>query len=160
MAYFQDMTVCTYFDRSGPQGWLCRLMAIGWLEKGHEFNKGLVDARVLEKLQSLRQAFTGTFRTVIFRGLHTCNLCPAPEVGFGSLPGSNINLFIPTRGFVYVAPGRIDHFIEVHGYAPPDSFVEAVLNCPHPGSAEYRAMMAQSNRNCDAPLFRDSSDAR
>lgn len=154
MAYFADMTVCTYFDRGDSSQWLCRLMAIGWLEKGHEFTKGAVERRVLEKLQFLFRDFTGAFPSVISRGLHTCSLCPAPSAGFGSLPGSNLNLFIPTRGFVYVAPGRIDHYIEVHGYAPPESFLQAVMDCPSPASAEYRTLMAAANRNCEAPLFR------
>jgi hypothetical protein len=147
------MTVCTYFDRGGPSEWLCRLMAIGWLEKGREYNKGGVGAEIVEKLKSLSQAFVGTFPSVIYRGLHTCTLCPIPTVGYDSLPGSDINLFIPTRGFVYVAPGRIDHYIEVHGYSPPEGFAEAVLTCPNPRSSEYRKRMAESNRGYDAPIF-------
>jgi len=130
-------------------------MAVGWLEKNHEFTQGLVDPHVLEKLKSLRQEFAAAFPAILYRGLHSCSLCAATDSRSTVLRESHINLFVPTRGFVYTAPGRIDHYIEAHGYAPPESFSQAVLDCPSPSSADYRARIAASNRNCDAPLFKD-----
>lgn len=41
-----------------------------------------------------------------------------------------INLYIPSADCVYVAPSLIVHYIEAHGYRPPDSFCRAVLDCP------------------------------
>jgi hypothetical protein len=154
VTYFKDMTVCTYFDRAGQSEWACRLMAIGWLEKTRDYTKGEADVALLETLKSLRVTFNAQFPGIRFRGLHICSLCAPGEDGERGLSESHINLFIPTRGFVYVAPGRIDHYIEAHGYAPPESFVGAVMDCPAPASEEFRALMAVANRNIDAPIFR------
>jgi hypothetical protein len=150
MAYFPDMTVCTYFHSPAQSEWACRLMAIGWLESGHEFSVGVVDSRIAYKFAALRSEFRSMFPEIAFRGLHACSICKdnAP------LSESHTNLFIPTTGFVYVAPGRIDHYIEEHRYAPPEHFVEAVVGCPGPKAPEYRAAMSAANRGFDVPLFR------
>jgi hypothetical protein len=76
------------------------------------------------------------------------------------LDNSHINLFIPHRGFVFVAPGRVDHYIEVHQYLPPESFIDALLTCPSPLSVEYRDAIRASNRGVDAPLFKHSPSAQ
>src|SRR3712207_9113012 len=43
----------------------------------------------------------------------------------GGVRGS-ANLFVPTEGFVYVAPAMILHYIRDHRYAPPEQFRTAV----------------------------------
>jgi len=149
MAYFRDMTVCTYFTGAAHLDWFCRLIAIGWLESGHEFSTGPADSRILEKLSLLRLEFGAMFPAIAYRGLHVCSLCGDKE----PLSGSHINLFVPTTGFVYAAPARIDHYIEAHQYVPPEHFVDALIECPNPKSAEYRAAMASANRGYDAPIF-------
>jgi hypothetical protein len=152
LAYFQDMTVCTYFPAPATSEWACRLMAIGWVEAHHEFSTGFVNPRFLEKVALLRREFnTIRFPDINFRGLHACSLCANNEL----LGDSHVNLFIPTSGFVYVSPARIDHYVETHRYAPPEHFVEAVIQCPSPMSVEYRAAMSAANRGYEAPLFRD-----
>jgi len=40
-----------------------------------------------------------------------------------------------------VAPALVIHYVEAHGYTPPDAFVQAVLACPPQGSREYFALM-------------------
>ena len=150
MTYFQDMTVCSYFRAPAPSEWACRLMAIGWLESGHEFPTGSIDPRFLKKLASLRYEFGSTFPAISFRGLHVCSFCKDNV----PLSDSHINLFVPSIGFVYVAPARIDHYIEAHQYAPPEHFVDAVIQCPSPTSVEYRTSMSAANRGYDAPLFK------
>jgi hypothetical protein len=37
----------------------------------------------------------------------------------------------------------IRHYVELHGYRPPDLFVHAVLSCPTQGSAEYAHALAR-----------------
>jgi hypothetical protein len=150
MTYFQDMTVCTYFDRSDYSHWACRLMAIGWLESCNEFSRGPADSRLLERLSALRIEFGKAFPGITLRGLHRCSLCATKE----TLLESHINLFIPTIGFVYAAPGRIDHYIAAHGYALPEDFARAAAECPSPTSTEYREAMSAANRHYDAPIFR------
>ena len=148
------MTPCTYFDRGAEPAWVCRVMAIGWLEANKTYPKGETPPEVVEKLQLLRKGFGSVFANLSYRGLHTCSLCSPVDSRPHHLIESHINIFVPTRGFVYATPGRVDHYIAEHGYAPPDSFVEALMACPHPSSKEFRALAAQANRGYEAPLFK------
>jgi hypothetical protein len=150
MAYYKDFTVCGYF--SGGD-WLCRLIAVGWVEQGRSFETGHVVAEVTEKLQVLREEFEQTFRRILFRGLHNCSICKVSSPDRALLDRSHVNLFIPYRGFVFVAPGRIDHYIETHGYRPPESFMDAVLACPPPSGADYRELLTTANRGVKPPIY-------
>ncbi len=150
MAYYKDFTVCNYFPR---EDWLCRLIAVGWIERGKPFATGVVQAAVSEKLRELRKEFSQALSRYAFRGLHSCSICEAATPSHALLDESHVNLFIPHRGFVFVAPGRIDHYIEVHGYQPPDSFMDSVLECPSPFSAAYRQLLAAANRGVEAPFY-------
>jgi len=47
------------------------------------------------------------------------------------------DIVVPDRTVVYMAPELILHYIRAHRYLPPSSFLEAVLNCPEPGTEEY-----------------------
>jgi len=49
------------------------------------------------------------------------------------------DILVPDKAVVYMSPALILHYIRVHQYLPPACFVAAVLNCPEPGSEEYRA---------------------
>ena len=131
-------------------------MAIGWIERGNHFPKGRTDNVVLERIHALRDEFRTAFPSIVFRGLHACSLCSAGNAGGATLDQSHINLFIPHRGFVFVAPARVDHYIQAHEYLPPESFAEALLACPSPLSPEYRSAIQASNRGVDAPLFRNA----
>lgn len=149
MAYFRDFTVCHYDSQSD---WRCRLMAIGWIERGKPFDRGSVPAAVLDTIAALRAQFGASFPHLTCRGWHCCSLCGSFDTPH-PLAQSHINLYIPHRGFMFLAPGRVDHYIAEHDYAPPDSFVDALLACPPPASAEYRALCRAANRGEDAPLF-------
>jgi hypothetical protein len=72
MAYSKDFTVCTYFDTGA---WLCRLVAIGWIEHGKPFETGPEDSALVERIGVLREAFSATFPSLLFRGLHDCSIC-------------------------------------------------------------------------------------
>lgn len=151
MTYFKDLSICGYFE---PDYWLCRLIAVGWIEQGQPYPIGEVKAEVTAKIRELRQEFQEAFPAWHFRGLHQCSICTAAgDNGKAALDGSHVNLFIPHHGLVFVAPGRIDHHIEQHGYVPPESFIESVLECPSPRSESYREAMRAANRGYDCPLF-------
>jgi hypothetical protein len=122
------------------------------------FPKGPTDKLVVEQVNVLRDQFTRAFPSLAFRGLHQCSLCAERHHAEAALEQSHINLFIPHRGFVFVAPARVDHYIQVqvHEYCPPSSFVEALLACPNQLSVEYRIAVQASNRGVDSPLLKDS----
>ena len=139
MAYYKDFTVCDYVDGSM---WTCRLIAIGWIEHSKSYPKGNADLLFIRKVNTLRANFLDAFPHKCFRGLHDCSLCEAA----GRLEDSHFNLYIPLGGLVFVAPGRIDHYLEVHNYLPPESFISAVMDCPSPLTEEYRELMRAANR--------------
>jgi hypothetical protein len=58
------------------------------------------------------------------------------------------SLFIPGKGMIYVAPVSISHYIDAHGYQPPDSFYQAVEQCPRMRSSAYfQALLANGGRD-------------
>lgn len=150
MTYFRDLDTVDYHD--GPLSadcWQCPLLAIGWHEE-EPFSTGHCAARVVERLVELRHQFAEAFPQFSFRGLHECSLCAGHE---RLLLDSHLNLFVPGEGVIYVATGRVDHYIEVHGYAPPPEFVDAVMKCPDPRSAQYASAVLGINGGERPPLF-------
>jgi hypothetical protein len=48
---------------------------------------------------------------------------------------------VPSGGRIFFAPEMIAHYVERHGYAPPDEFVSAVMACPLPGTEAYATVV-------------------
>ena len=69
---------------------------------------------------------------------------------------SHVNLFIPGKTEVYLAPAGIEHHIKVHHYQPPADFVSALLACPDPHSSDYRNAINRVNHGVEAPLYREN----
>lgn len=44
---------------------------------------------------------------------------------------------VPGDGRIFIAPSLVLHYIDAHGYRPPDPFVAALAACPHPRSRDY-----------------------
>jgi hypothetical protein len=149
MAYYIDLSPCDYFDvpeqivRGGPNPreiraikWADRLRAIGWLDDTHSYTCGRIPPAVRAKLGDLNR---DPWEPCLFFGWHTCELCSFADADRG--PRGIRNIFVPGNGFLYVAPEMILHYIERHDYLPPTEFCDAVLACPHPGSASYLEMV-------------------
>lgn len=49
---------------------------------------------------------------------------------------------IGERGQVYAAPNMLYHYVTVHGYKPPDEFIQALKHSPCPPGPEYIASLA------------------
>lgn len=128
-------------------------MAVGWIEASKPYEKGNVHSDLIKKIKTLNKQFGEAFPAIQFRGQHQCTLCAAKDSQVEYLNESHVNLVIPYKGFVFVAPGRIDHYIKTHGYLPPESFIDAVLQCHSPLSNDYRKQIKKANRGYDAPLF-------
>lgn len=64
---------------------------------------------------------------------------PHPQFRFGdrvTRVGST-EIIVPGGNAVFKAPSLILHYIDSHGYQPPECFCTAVAHCPEPGSEEY-----------------------
>jgi hypothetical protein len=107
-----------------------RIVAIGWLERGHDYPVGEVPSDVYSKLAAL---LVDPWQIAVAAGPHPCDLCMySPEKR-----GTN-NVFVPGNGRVYVAPELILHYMNAHRYRPPDEFCRSVMACPQMRSSEYR----------------------
>jgi len=156
MSYFPDLELCQY--HSGPfdsSRWNCPLLSIGWLDGAEEYvQESFEYEKVLETISKLRSEFKKDFSGHNFRGLHACSLCEGSEELL--LIHSDINLFIPSEGCVFVAPGAIDHYIVEHMYKPPEEFLNALLNCPNPTSSLYDDALKKSNAGQSPPFQRNN----
>jgi len=124
VAYIPDLSPCEYFGAAHSSD----LVAVGWLEKGHEFTIADFDAEfTANPVESVHE----TWEPVRFAGAH------GGEFSRFSRIGGVANLFVPAEGFLYVAPSLIVHYIDAHEYAPPAAFQRAVIACPRMRSMEY-----------------------
>ena len=156
MAYFADFSRCTY--HRGPlhaDSWHCPLLAVGWLEHPNGFSTGGRLAQdVRDRLAFLRFAFAEADAPFLFRGLHTCSLCVAEgtDVSRAWLLESHVNILVPGVDCVFVAPGRVDHYVEKHGYLLPNVFLRALMLCPDPRNSDYEAGLLRVNGGHPTPV--------
>jgi hypothetical protein len=115
MTWYKDLENCDYFGTKAANS----LLAVGWLERGHDFTSGNIDKEIYDRLCEL---FQDPFQPVISAGLHICDLCQFSEK-FGGVH----NLFVPNGETIFVCPELILHYIDAHWYKPPASFCEAVM---------------------------------
>ncbi len=114
---------------------------MGWLDNTHPFPKGVIDAPLIEKIRKLAVS-----PVELYRGFHICELCVEPPDRIKSCVSDGANLLDPDcswvkwadqrrsngeirvarEGVTFAAPVLIIHYIEEHGYLPPDSFLKAI----------------------------------
>lgn len=114
---------------------------VGYLTKNEGFPQGEVSEVVIDCLVCLvRHPLVHWF------GYHDCDLYPCglkqprPELRYKGIripSRCSTDILVPDEATAYVAPALILHYILFHQYLPPTCFIEAVLACPDPSSAEY-----------------------
>jgi len=124
MAHFPDLTPYAYGHRLQPG-----VVHIGWLDGRHDYPKGRVAGHVIEKLKQL-----ATRPTELYRGFHVCELCshpkglsPEQDWEWGKSRASNGEIRVILGSTTYAAPLLIVHYIQEHGYLPPEEFLRAVI---------------------------------
>lgn len=141
MVHFRDLTDYAYFEgplRDQGQSRL-RVKNVGWLARGHAFESGAPELRTLDALWALCGVFVNETR-----GLHLCDLCPAPLAptsvtrgGKTLLLGSAEIRAFSSDGQTFAAPNLIFHYVSVHHYNPPAAFVAALQAMRVPLTGEY-----------------------
>jgi hypothetical protein len=127
--YFDDLSPYQYGRAALDAG----IVNIGWLSRDHAYETGKVPSEFVAALRALVAAPVN-----LYRGLHLCEFCPAPPIvttpkGLQLIeprPGTAGNgeiRVVGSDGITHVAPVMVLHYIEVHGYRPPDAFIAAVL---------------------------------
>ena len=113
---------------------------VGWLESGVPFAVGEVSERFFTQLVELLQK---PWEPGPCGGFHRCPFCRfnevPPRLSFNErqVRMGATNLYVPWDERIFFAPSLIAHYIDAHGYRPPDEFQEAVLACPPMGTARY-----------------------
>ena len=125
--FIEDLSTNGYFVHG------VNVRAIGWLEVGHPFTRGPVPGDILA---ALKAQVVKAHQIAYHMGFHECSLCPEDRQRTGI-----DNLLVPTRELLYVAPELVVHYIEDHGYRPPDQFLVAVQTCPEQGSVEFLELL-------------------
>ena len=146
MTWYPDLARCDYF---GAEVADC-LKAVGWLSRDREYSTGKTSVQVFEKLCQLLQ---NPWNPAYTAGIHMCEFCAftgGGKSGFKEYLVSGVSkccLFVPGDGFLYVAPESITHYIDAHGYLPPEEFQLAVLSCPPMRSMDYlKAILSNGGR--------------
>jgi hypothetical protein len=122
--YFPDLGTETQID-SGDH-----VRAVGWLSSAQPFSQGEVPAEFISKLRALSDNWGAGLDALWWPaagGFHECEFCGGSR--------ASGNLGVPME--------MICHYVESHGYRPPDPFVHAVLASPIPGSADYARAVAR-----------------
>jgi hypothetical protein len=134
--FYPDLSTECQVDRGE------HVRAVGWLSKDHPFPTGTVSP---EFLAALRSHLRAAWQPVYLMGPHFCEFCPKPKPREGRVGGSR-NLWIPAVSVVYVAPELVAHYVEAHGYRPPDEFISAVLACPEQDTPAFHQLLGRFPR--------------
>jgi hypothetical protein len=111
------------------------MLNVGWLEKGHEFPTGQLDAAERDALVDL-----AVHSENVMRGLHDCEFCDveSPIVAVRT-DGRGERAFLGTgevhlkgEESTYASPTLIIHYIDAHGYLPPPEFRNALARMAGP----------------------------
>jgi len=120
--YFPDLSPYRFGDAPPFE----RVLRIGWLEAGHDYQRGAVDDEVMAKLTEIKASRWPTlFHFGLIRGSYSCTLCPK-----GDRAGCSTELLIQNAekpGSYFGCLSMIDHFIRDHNYKPPEVFLSSVM---------------------------------
>ena len=152
MTYFADFSPYGYFRQEKPRS----VYNIGWLDAAQEFATGPVDAEIVSRLEQISCHSVNQTR-----GLHDCNICSS-EISITYkladktllLGGAEIRVF-SAEGDIFAAPTMLLHYITVHNYLPPPSFLNAVKNGPVPPMQDYFNQLKIQDYEWDATSTRD-----
>jgi hypothetical protein len=123
MAYYPDLSPYTY-DSADEE-----MRNVGWLCREHPYTTGTAPAGLVDALALLARDAVN-----VQRGMHFCDLCP--DFGTAREHTSRNDVFIGSgeirvtdgRGATYASPAMIVHYVERHGYLPPEEYCVTVLD--------------------------------
>lgn len=118
--WFEDLT---RYENSQVAASSAPIVNVGWLQNGHPFSSGGMAPSVVERLYELVE-YAATNAT---RGKHYCDLCPETDRDSSRAWGHAEIRVVGADGVRYAAPTLIHHYVTVHGYQPPQSFVDALM---------------------------------
>jgi hypothetical protein len=133
MPYYPDLSAYTFVPPAGDPP----AVNVGWLHKDQPFERGDVPYDFVNRLKRLALA-----RHNQTRGFHVCEFCQGLRALLASGKEasdlrkqcaedyriSSAEVRVQDRaGRWYAAPQMIAHYVEAHGYRPPQEFIDAVM---------------------------------
>jgi len=122
--HFKDLSLYVYDGRVDE-----KVLNVGWLDEKHPYKTKEASEDFLNQLFSICQTPVNTTR-----GYHQCPFCKLKSIGTKAENGLDTIILGSAeirvegqRGIVYAAPNLIYHYVETHGYLPPEEFIAAVL---------------------------------
>lgn len=121
-----------------------RRIAVGWLHPAHPFPRGDAPPEFVARLNAFARNWGKSIKALgwgIAVGFHECEFCTkelADRVIGKDIASGTFG--VPAGERIYYCPEMIAHYVADHGYLPPAEFIAAVMACPVPGTAEYRAV--------------------
>jgi hypothetical protein len=125
MAVYQDLSPYEYSPT------VVEMVNVGWLGRDSVYPTGVVDARV--QVELLKRAADPAN---VMRGFHYCEFCDEDSpIRIPAKVGIHERVSLGTGeirvagddGVIYAAPTLIVHYIEKHGYRPPEAFIVALI---------------------------------
>jgi len=108
-------------------------VAIGYLDITEEYPKGPVSQNFINKLRQIWD--TGGVAMTL--GFHECEFCIDEGNYEGRERSSSEKIIIDEKNNIqYKLPKMIFHYIEKHGYQPPEEFVLFILTTSNTGSGK------------------------
>ena len=116
-------------------------LCVGWLDAEQPFPTAPPQPELVARLWGF-----AAYPVLATAGVHDCPFCAdgliSKEVSEGrwiAAGSAEIRVFDGSAWFA--APNLVGHYVEVHHYAPPASFLRAVLQGPAPFSPEYEQLL-------------------
>ncbi|MFO1124943.1 MAG: hypothetical protein U1E25_06460 [Methylocystis sp.] len=141
---------------------------VGWLATNRRFRKSAPTERFLNRLWAFCK-----IQIVLTRGIHSCPFCGdySFDASFYShgeetllLGSAEMRVFDADGITIYAAPNLIFHYVEAHLYAPPERFVDGVLNGPLPDQQYfeklYKPRLKEVDPATNAEFARCLADAK
>lgn len=155
MPHRSDLSVYNYSPTSFP------LVNVGWLDAGHGFPIGRAPAGLVDALVRLAaepwQAMRGHQGCVLCgQGFDRPLVVAHPDTGDEVMLGHAEIRCWDSIEHGYAAPTLVVHYVQEHGYRPPDGFVERVLRGTDAGVE--RLMRAQEVMNSYIRLAESVAD--
>ena len=132
MTYYPDLGTNSMID-SGPH-----VRAVGWLDDAHKFTKAEIPQKLQRKLRQYSENWITSTEALawgLLMGVHECELCDDYR--------ASGNFGVPSQELLFVCPEMVFHYVEIHGYRPPEVFLRALEAAPLPGTDEYTAAVEQ-----------------
>jgi hypothetical protein len=123
MTWFADLTPYVYGSITSGTA---TTVNIGWLRHGRVYPTGDAPVEFVERLKELTE-LASVQQT---RGFHECDLCSQGDHESRAHGSSEVRA-VGANGIRYAAPSLVYHYVAVHGYRPPQGFVDAVLRAAH-----------------------------